>query len=213
MWTRVELKNQCKEVMSRSYGKMFVVALLASIAYGVLQIDLDEITYNPNIRLLIGACFLALQILAVSVIEVGASKFFILNANDENVPVSTVFSMFKSDQYWNVVKIMFLKNLKTILWMLLLVVPGIIKSYEYSMIPYLLAENPGMSSSEAFATSKKMTTNQKMDMFVLHLSFGGWYILGTLACGFGLIFVAPYVYGTEVQLYFKLKTDSMYFTF
>ena len=37
---------------------------------------------------------------------------------------------------------MFLKGLFQGLWSLLFVIPGIIKSYEYRMIPYILSENP-----------------------------------------------------------------------
>ena len=213
MWTRKELKDQCKAVMARSYGRMFVVALLASIAYGVVEIEVEDFTSDPRIAILISACFVALFFFAVTVIEVGADKFFILNSKDSNVPISTVFSMFKSDQYWNIVKIMFMKNLKTVLWTLCFVIPGIIKMYEYSMIPYLLAENPNMAMDEAFQVSKKMTDNQKMNMFVLNVSFIGWYILGIFTCGIGFALISPYVYGTETELYLRLKTDTMYFTF
>ena len=73
---------------------------------------------------------------------------------------------------------MFLMDLKTLLWLFLFIVPGVIKAYEYSMIPYLLAENPNLSASEAFSLSKQMTTGQKADLFVLDLSFLGWIILG-----------------------------------
>lgn len=66
---------------------------------------------------------------------------------------------------------MLLKNIKIFLWTLLFVIPGIIKSYEYQMIPYLLAEDPSMSREEAFARSRHMTMHHKFDMFVLDLSF------------------------------------------
>ena len=59
----------------------------------------------------------------------------------------------------------------------MLVVPGIIKHYEYRMIPYILAENPTMPREEAFQISRRMMMGQKMDVFVLDLSFIGWFIL------------------------------------
>ena len=100
---------------------------------------------------------------------------------------------------------MLIMELKIMLWLLLLVVPGIIKAYEYSMIPYLLAENPSLSASEAFSLSKQMTTGQKMDLFVLDLSFLGWIILGAICCGIGLLFVQPYPEATKAEVYLILK--------
>ena len=83
-------------------------------------------------------------------------------------------------------------NLKILLWLFLFIVPGFIKAYEYSMIPYLLAENPNITTDEAFSLSKQMTTGQKMDLFVLDLSFLGWIILGLLCFGIGVLFVKRY---------------------
>ena len=95
--------------------------------------------------------------------------YFIKN-NNENPELSEIFKGFKGN-YLNVVKILFLMDLKTLLWLFLFIVPGVIKAYEYSMIPYLLAENPNLSADEAFSLSKQMMTGQKMDLFVLDLSF------------------------------------------
>ena len=96
-------------------------------------------------------------------------------------------------------------DLKTLLWLFLFIVPGVIKAYEYSMIPYLLAENPNLSADEAFSLSKQMTTGQKMDLFVLDLSFLGWIILGAICCGIGLLFVQPYPEATKAEVYLILK--------
>ena len=72
---------------------------------------------------------------------------------------------------------MFLKGLFQGLWSLLFVIPGIIKSYEYRMIPYILSENPNISRKRAFEISKQMMKGNKWDTFVLDLSFIGWQIL------------------------------------
>ena len=89
---------------------------------------------------------------------------------------------------------------------MLFLVPGIIKSYEYRMIPYILADNPTISYEEAFALSKKMMTGNKWDAFVLDLSFIGWRILGGLTCGIlSLFYVNPYQYQTNAALYEALK--------
>lgn len=96
-------------------------------------------------------------------------------------------------------------GLYTTLWSLLFIIPGIIKAYEYSMIPYLLAENPNMSKQEAFAISKELMDGNKFNAFVLDLSFILWNFVGALALGLpGVFFVNPYVQLTNVELYVKL---------
>ncbi len=117
-----------------------------------------------------------------NLLEVGGKRFFVLNKT-ENPTVGTMFDAFRSGHYVNIVLTMFLRELFTSLWTLLLVIPGIVKHYEYLMIPYILAENPGMDRKEAFQISKRMMDGQKMETFILDLSFLGWDILTVITCG------------------------------
>ena len=73
-------------------------------------------------------------IFVVNPIAVGKCRFFIANRQNRG-GYDQIFSLFRSGVYLNVVKTMFLRDLYTVLWSLLLIVPGIVKSYEYSMIP------------------------------------------------------------------------------
>lgn len=96
---------------------------------------------------------------------------------------------------------MFLMELYTGLWGLLFVIPGIIKHYEYFFVPYLLSENPAMETKRAFELSKEMSNGRKWDIFVMELSFFGWYLLGALCCGIGVFFVSPYYEASMAELY------------
>ena len=116
-------------------------------------------------------------------ISVGKCRFFLANRQNRG-NYDQIFSLFKSGIYLNVVKIMFLRDLYTFLWSLLLIIPGVVKSYEYSMIPYILAENPQIDSDRAFAVSRSMTDGEKISIFVLDWSFFGWIILGTMAVSY-----------------------------
>lgn len=136
-------------------------------------------------------------------LSVGESKYFINNRKDQG-RFNNLFYAF-SHNYMNIVKVTFFMQIKLMLWTLLFIIPGIIKALEYSMIPYILAERPDISSEEAFRLSKELTDYQKTELFVLELSFFGWYFLGLLLCGIGIIFVYPYYYATMAELYFKLK--------
>ena len=88
-------------------------------------------------------------------------------------------------------------------------IPGIIKHYEYYMVPYLVAEYPDMDSREVFRLSKEMMDGNKLDTWVLELSFIGWYLLGLLICCVGMIFVEPYVEATMAELYLKLREERL----
>lgn len=116
--------------------------------------------------------------------------------------VGKLLSAFRSGYYGNVVKTMFFRDLFTFLWSLLFIIPGIIKSYEYKMVPYLLAEYPDMDRKEVFARSRDMMYGQKWNTFVLDLSFIPWNILSTITFGLvGLFYVSPYQDATYAELY------------
>ena len=108
----------------------------------------------------------------------------------------------------NIVSGIFLQNLFIFLWSLLLIIPGIVKSYQYRMIPYLLAEDPNLSFSEATRLSTEMMSGEKRDAFVLDLSFLGWQLLSCITCGIlGVFYVNPYVQATNAELYVALKEN------
>lgn len=144
-----------------------------------------------------------LQAFIFNPIEVGCKRFYFKNLN-EKANVKEVAYAFDTN-YKNVVKTMFFRSLYTFLWSMLFVIPGIVKGYEYRMIPYLLAENPSLSKEQAFAISKQMMDGQKWDTFVLDLSFFGWNILSGFTMGIlGIFYVTPYRNMTDAALYESL---------
>lgn len=116
-------------------------------------------------------------------------------------------------QYFNVVKVTFFQMLFTWLWSLLLVIPGMVKSYEYRMVPYILSENPGIDWRRALELSRAMTQGEKWQMFLFDLSFIGWYLLGAIPCGIGIPFVTPYVTASQAELYAALRDKAFHMGF
>ena len=144
---------------------------------------------------------LILHFFVGNVLEVGARSFYIDNLFSKPGP-EKIFSAFRSGNYGNVVKVMFFRDLFTFLWSLLFVIPGIVKSYEYKMVPYLLAEYPDMTRKEAFDRSREMMYGQKWNTFVMDLSFIPWDILSSVTFGIvGLFYVSPYQDATFAELY------------
>lgn len=147
---------------------------------------------------------LALDILIFNVIEVGGCRFFIDNAF-QPARIEEILCGFKAN-YGCIVVTQFLRGIFTTLWTLLFIIPGIVKSYEYCMIPYLLADYPDMTRQDAFRISKEMMNGNKWDTFVLDLSFLGWYLLSAVTFGIvGLFYVNPYVHATKAELYLLLR--------
>lgn len=119
-----------------------------------------------------------------------------------------LFYVFRKGRYMNTVKTLFWYEIKIFLWSLLFIIPGIIKSYEYCMVPYILAENPEIDCDRVFEISSKMTKGEKWKIFVLQLSFIGWYILGALCCCVGGFFVEPYYEATMAELYQVMREKA-----
>ena len=117
-----------------------------------------------------------------------------------------LFAPFK--QYARTVGAVLLVFVYTLLWTLLLVIPGIIKAYSYSMTFYILRENPEMTAGDAITASQKMMDGHKMDLFLLSLSFIGWAILASITFGIGYLWLIPYIYTAYAAFYETLKKET-----
>src|SRR5665647_1118399 len=79
--------------------------------------------------------------------------------------------------------------------------------YSYFYVPYILLDNTDIDYRDTLRLSKKMSQGQKGHMFVLDLSFIGWWLLVSLTCGFLAIALYPYLYATYTELYFARKEE------
>ena len=220
MWNRAELKMRGNIAFKKNYVSAVVVALLMGI-FGTVsgessarRVSENSDIYSGNLfnvgmitGLLAGIATVVILIVLVAkvfvgnLLKMGGYRFFILNQTAQP-GIGTLLDGFRSGHYVNIVLTMFLRDLFTTLWSLLLVVPGIVKHYEYLMVPYIIAENPAMDYKEAFQISKQMLDGEKMEAFIMDLSFLGWYLLSAVTCGLLAIFyVNPYVQASFAEMY------------
>lgn len=136
----------------------------------------------------------------------GFTVFFLDIARDEATSYGQLFDGFK--EYGRIFTTTFLVGLYTVLWTLLLIVPGVIKQYSYMMTPYILKDNPEMKNNEAIEKSMKMMDGHKMDLFMLDLSLIGWAILSILTLGIGFLFLYPYQLTAHAHFYEDLKKEQ-----
>ena len=196
----------------KNYVSAVVVALLMGI-FGTVsgessarRVSENSDIYSGNLfnvgmitGLLAGIATVVILIVLVAkvfvgnLLKMGGYRFFILNQTAQP-GIGTLLDGFRSGHYVNIVLTMFLRDLFTTLWSLLLVVPGIVKHYEYLMVPYIIAENPAMDYKEAFQISKQMMDGEKMEAFIMDLSFLGWYLLSAVTCGLLAIFYVIRMY-------------------
>lgn len=173
--------------------------------------ELPDIGYMAEsffygILALSGIVGIGIRIFIVNPMEVGCKRFFMESRElNRSAGIDRLLFAFISGSYLNVVKIMFLRDLFTALWSLLFIVPGIVKTYEYAMIPYILSENPEAAQREVFAASREMMQGNKLQLFVFYLSFIGWVLLGTLFFGIGMLFINPYIRAAEAEVYSELR--------
>ncbi len=237
MWTNSLLKTNAKQILRRSYWRLFLICALVTLLTGGLDITakiestsstwldraLDIVsTGNLFVQVMMSfllplgfilailvtlAVTLGWSILFSSVLQVGLRRYLLMNRS--GVPtVGVIFSAFDRN-YWNVVKANFQVSLRVILYSLLLIVPGVIKKYEYCFVLYLLAENPTMPPERALQLSSRMTDGEKWRMFLLDLSFLGWHLLAALLPTIGDLFVEPYYQATIAELYEAMRAKAI----
>ena len=148
---------------------------------GILIQEFQATEFWLQFRAIIIALLAALVIwLIITIIIGGAGKlgYAIFNlklVDNKEVEFKDLFSQFHrlGDGFC----MNFLMGLYTLLWTLLFIIPGLIKTYSYAMTPYILAENPGMTATEAITESRRIMDGNKWRLFCLSFSFIGWALL------------------------------------
>ena len=229
MFDRRAFKEQAKDTLRTGiYWKSFLAGLLMAFATGY-SFDFGSVFSHRNsfhdfgdissvivpfLAIFIGIALFALIIGILVLIfvrfsfEVGASKYFVRSCEND-VQLSYVAFGFKGGNYLEVIKGLLYRNVLNFLWYLLLIVPGIVKYYSYGVVRYILADNPQIGYDRALKLSMEMTHGYKWDMFVLDLSFIGWFLLGAIPCGLGIIFVQPYYQTAKAQMYQFLRQKAV----
>lgn len=182
------------------------------------DLDVSEIKHNIVPMIALSSAVLFLILIAVTVglmvlalvlnpLNVGARRFFIQNASNPETHVdgSNIGFGFGSN-YRDIVFSMFGTQIINLLWIMLLIIPGIYKAYCWRLVPYIIADNPGISGKKARAMSADMMNGSKWASFVLDLSFIGWKLVGAITLGIvNIVFTNPYEAATEAELYLALK--------
>ena len=232
MWTRALLKENAKVAFRRNYWSCVAVGVLTSLLFGGFsvggssynievedtKVTVEEFYSKIPMRFwflmliviaIAGIIGIAISILVSNVAMVGCCRYFMEN-REHKTPVSQMFFGFQGGRYSANVLTMFLRDLSIFFHFFLFIIPGIVKSYSYMLVPYILAENPEMDRKRVLKLSTKMMKGYKMEAFVLGLSFFGWTLLGVITGGVvDIFYVTPYIHATRAEFYTALKAKAI----
>ncbi len=144
-------------------------------------------------------------LLLVGPLAFGASVFFLsLTRGKENADLADLFKGFTDGGFVRLLLLGLMEEIFIFLWSLLFLIPGIVKSYSYSQAIFLAYDHPDWDWKQCIDESRRIMDGNKWKLFVLDLSFIGWYIVGILACGIGVLWVDPYRTAARAEFYQEL---------
>lgn len=218
MPTRAQLKQSAKNAMRNTMPSVMLIALVYLVIIYVLTV-LEYKVMFPGMSLFrvymtildgglppmnAGAASQLLRFAITvmsSMLGIGMTWVCLNVSRFRQVDFGSLFDPFA--MFFKLLWLNILMNIYIMLWSLLLVIPGIIASYRYSMAMYIMLDNPEFSASECIRRSKEMMDGKKLDLFVLQLSFIGWHLLTIIP--FVDIYVLPYVQTTYANFYNALS--------
>lgn len=182
------IKQRAKAALKGNWFGMIVVLVLSVLLTAVL-----DLTY--------------VGVLLSGLLSFGCAAFFLDLVKTKQSAIGTFFGGIfqKFFKRWGA---SLLIGLYTLLWTLLLIIPGIVKGYAYAMTPYIMIEKPDMGINDAITKSRQLMKGHKWKLFLLDLSFTGWMLLGVVTLGIAYVYVLPYYFAARAQFYKEVKKAS-----
>lgn len=202
MWTRAEVKARAREGLKNYIWMAILTGVVSGLIIGFGGGLIGLLALIPILG------WIAAPILGWAfgmAIGTGMNSYYIKSTRDgHDAGMGELFTGLKDGRIGTLMKSAMIYGL----WQLVPIM-NIIKKYELYFIYYLIAEYPEKSRKEIFDLSRRMTDGNKMNIFILELSFIGWSLLGVITCGLGMLFVTPYMKATSAELYLWLKEERL----
>lgn len=205
MDTNQGYKNRALASLSGKWDK----AIIATVIYLIITVGISQVVSLPFSSSIAGsgsASFLW-TVLCFPLLW-GFAVFFLNIIREKKIDWDSIFDGYKNGEWKRIGGTYLLYYIYVILWMLLLIIPGIIKALSYSMTPFILQDDPTISGNAVIEKSMRMMDGHKMDLFWLFLSFIGWIILSIMTFGIGFILLEPYINTSVAHFYEDLKEQQ-----
>lgn len=212
MKTNSAIRQEALALMKGNWGSAVLVTValyLIIIICAAVSTTIGTMIGGDTIGNSIGQILSLLTTILVSYPISFASMMLFLHfvRGEQKLYIGGLFKVFSKPYYGKSIGVYLLMYIFTLLWSLLLIVPGIIKSLAYSLAPFILADNPELSANQAINESMKMMKGHKMDLFLIMLGYMGFALLSILALGIPLLWVVPYYQAVLAKFYEEVKAD------
>ena len=208
-----ELRAQARERLEGKWGTFVLMTFLMLVIQTILQIpgyigSLLEILSPENVLASLSFSNISniLSLLALP-LSWGLTVSLLRNHREESVDLENLFEGFRRGRYVRVFCALFLVNLFTFLWALLLIIPGIMKAFSYALTPYILLDEPELTAKQAISRSCEIMQGRRWKLFCLYFSFIGWGILCLLTFGIGFLWLAPYINASIAAFYEDARAE------
>jgi uncharacterized membrane protein len=196
----VDLMRQAREALKGKWGLAIGTFVVYFLIISVLQGPSLFFSSTSLLALPTGI----LTLLISGPLVVGIALFSLSISRNQDASIGQLFLGF--NKYGICLAAYLLVALFTILWMLLLIIPGIIAAISYSMTFYIIADEDSIGAMEAIDKSKKMMDGYKWKYFCLLLRFFGWALLCILTLGIGFLWLVPYIQVSLAKFYDDVKS-------
>ena len=208
-----ELRAQARERLEGQWGTFVLMTFLFYVIQALLQIpgsvgDLFKVLSPENALTSesLSTLSVLLTLLALP-LSWGLTVSLLRNHREESVDLENLFDGFRKGRYTRVFCALFLVQLFTFLWALLLIIPGIIKAFSYALTPYILLDEPELTARQAITRSCEIMQGRRWKLFCLYLSFIGWGILCLLTFGIGFLWLVPYMNASVAAFYEDARAE------
>ena len=208
-----ELRAQARERLEGKWGTFVLMTFLMLVIQTILQIpgyigSLLEVLSPENVLASLSFSNISniLSLLALP-LSWGLTVSLLRNHREESVDLENLFDGFRGGRYTRVFCAIFLVNLFTFLWALLLIIPGIMKAFSYALTPYILLDEPELTAKQAISRSCEIMQGRRWKLFCLYFSFIGWGILCLLTFGIGFLWLAPYINASIAAFYEDARAE------
>lgn len=198
---RVEIKNFAKEKLSGNLGSIWKILIIA-LGISLASTCVLSILFNK-----MDADFLdSLLGILMMPLGIGTTAFFVSLIENENFEAKDLFKYYHD--FVKIIGVTILMGLIVMLGYICFIIPGIILTLSYSLVPIILIKKPELGIVETLKYSREKMQGHKLDAFVLGLSFIGWAILGTLTFGILYIWLFPYMQLTFTKFYLNILGEE-----
>lgn len=214
-----EVRRIARENLSGNWGNAILAGFLAALLGGLIITSGGNINWNEDSESIqrlpelyqtafvyiagIGGTLNFVHIILGGVVRQGYAVYLLKQYDRRDPQTNDLFSQF--DRFGDGFLLNLLQGLFIALWTLLLIIPGIIKTYAYAMAPFIMAENPNLTAREVLRASEELMEGHKSKLFFLELSFLGWEILNLFTLGIGSFWLIPYKNAAYAAFYRNLS--------